>query len=153
MYCVGRSFSLWAPDIVHSWNTGGEPELISVLHTDCTCTVESKQFTILQLVQLSSVKSSSSFTPYNVHLSQSTLLVGDVTNRQRACCRLVSIIALYRATGSSSSLYTNSVNAASQFKSLCQEFPRLVDLILVLGGGSFRVIVQQWALSSNEHVR
>ena len=35
-----------------------------------------KQFTILQLVQLSSVKSSLSFTPYNVYSSQSTLLVG-----------------------------------------------------------------------------
>ena len=32
----------------------------------------------------------------------------------------------------SSSLYTDSVNTASQFKSLCQELPRLVDLILVL---------------------
>ena len=35
-----------------------------------------KQFTILQLVQLSSVKSSLSFTPYDVYSSQSTLLVG-----------------------------------------------------------------------------
>ena len=24
-----------------TWNTGDEPELISVLHTDCMCTVES----------------------------------------------------------------------------------------------------------------
>ena len=58
-----------------------------------------KQFTILQLVQLSSVKSSLSFTPYDVYSSQSTLLVGggDVTNRQRACCRLVSVVRLQRS--------------------------------------------------------
>ena len=83
---------------MHSWNTGGEPELITVLHTDCMHVHRRKQFTILQLVQLSSVKSSLSITPYDVYSSQSTLLVGgDVTNRQRACCRLVSVVGLQRS--------------------------------------------------------
>ena len=52
----------------------------------------------------------------------------------------------------SSSLYTDSVNTASQLKSLYQELTRLaiVDLILVLLGDSFLVIAQQWP---NVHVR
>ena len=68
--------TLKVPILVHSWNTGGEPELITVLHTGCMHVHRRKQFTILQLVQLSSVKSSLSFTPYDVYSSQSTLLVG-----------------------------------------------------------------------------
>ena len=46
-----------------------------------------KQFTILQLVQLSSVKSSSSFMPYNVHSSQSTLILG---GRHQPATRMLS---------------------------------------------------------------
>ena len=120
-----------------------------------------KQFTILQLVQLSSVKSSLSFTPYDVYSSQSTLLVG---GRYKPATRMLSPCQRCKATAQrrteavaacSSSLYTDSVNTASQLKSLYQELTRLaiVDLILVLLGGSFLVIAQQWALSSNVHVR
>ena len=118
-----------------------------------------KQFTILQLVQLSSVKSSLSFTPYDVYSSQSTLLVGgDVTNRQLTrmllpCqrCRATAQRRTEAVAACSSSLYTDSVNTASQLKSLYQELQ--LYLILVLLGGSFLVIAQQWALSSNVHVR
>ena len=35
-------------------------------------------------------------------------------------------------------LYTDFVNTASQFKSLCQELPRFVDLAL---GGNFLVVL------------
>ena len=122
-----------------------------------------KQFTILQLVQLSSVKSSLTrlYALRRILKPKHASRGGDVTNRQRACCRLVSVVG--RATvqrrteavaACSSSLYTDSVNTAGQLKSLYQEWTRLaiVDLILVLGG-SFLVIAQQWALSSNVHVR
>ena len=68
-----------------------------------------------------------------------------VAKRQCLCQRSVVPITVVAC---SSSLYTGSVNTASQFKSLCQEFPRLVNLILILGG-----IVQQWAFSSNVHMR
>ena len=116
-----------------------------------------KQFTILQLVQLSSVKSSLSFTPYDVYSSQSTLLVG---GRYKPATRMLLPCQRCRATAQrrteavaacSSSLYTDSVNTASQLKSLYQELQ--LYLILVLLGGSFLVIAQQWALSSNVHVR
>ena len=105
-----------------------------------------KQFTILQLVQLSSVKSSLSFTPYDVYSSQSTLLVGG--GRYKPATRMLSPCQRCKATAQrrteavaacSSSLYTDSVNTASQLKSLYQELTRLaiVDLILVLLGGAF----------------
>ena len=106
--------------LVHSWNTGGEPELITVLHTDCMHVHRRKQFTILQLVQLSSVKSSLSFTPYDVYSSQSTLLVGG--GRYKPATRMLSPCQRCRATAQrrteavaacSSSLYTDSVNTAS----------------------------------------
>ena len=47
--------------------------------------------------------------------------------------------ASYRATGSSSSLYTDSVNAA---KSLCQELPKLLESILEASSP----VSAQWAL-------
>ena len=66
-------------------------------------------------------------------------------------CRRLLMITV---AACSSSLYTDSVNTASQFKSLCQELPRLVSR-----SRSWRqlsrhsVIVQQWELPSNVHVR
>ena len=54
--------------------------------------------------------------------------------------------ASYRATGSSSSLYTDSVNAA---KSLCQELPKLLESILEASSPACPVS----ALIANVHVR
>ena len=68
-------------------------------------------------------------------------------------CRATAQRRTEAVAACSSSLYTDSVNTASQLKSLYQELQ--LYLILVLLGGSFLelVIAQQWALSSNVHVR
>ena len=66
-------------------------------------------------------------------------------------CRATAQRLTEAVAACSSSLYTDSVNTASQLKSLYQELQ--LYLILVLLGGSFLVIAQQWALSSNVHVR
>ena len=61
-------------------------------------------------------------------LSMRRIGAGQRLLMQRACCRLVNVVQGYRQC---STLYTDSVDAASQFKSLCQELPsRLVDFTL-----------------------
>ena len=95
--------------------------------------------------QLSSMQSSSSleFTFKWKHSFSSTCrhppILRVAERLQRLCqCSVVPITV----AACSSNWYADSVNtASSQFKSLCQELPRLVDLILVLDG-SFLVILQ-----------